>query len=69
MMYGTAGGAVMSFKTTDGPDTATATPWDWTIGAGVEMAVTDRCALGDPCTRNCTLTPSEVGLARNDPIP
>ncbi len=42
MVYGTAGGAVMGFQITDGPDTATATPWGWTLGGGVEMAITDR---------------------------
>ncbi len=43
MVYGTAGGAVAGYKaTTTGPDGAgSATPWGWTVGGGVEMAVTD----------------------------
>ena len=43
MIYGTAGGAVMGYQaSTTTPDgSGSATPWGWTVGGGVEMAVTD----------------------------
>lgn len=40
LIYGTAGAAVMDYNATAGAGSGSATPWGWTIGAGVEAAIT-----------------------------